>query len=369
MADHRLKKYAETLIQYSLKVEKNQQVVIQGYEVALPLIEECYREAIRRGAFPYVVLKHDLNEILLKEGKDDQITFISPISESIIKTADRLLNIGGGNNTKYMSNVDPHKISMYNKAHGEISKMHAERTEKGLLKWCLCMYPTQSLAQEAGMSLSEYTDFLYGACLLNEVDPIHAWKNVSQSQNKIVQYLNRKEELKIIAKDTEISMKIKNRKWINSDGQTNFPSGEVFSAPIEDSVNGMIRFSFPGIYSGHEIEDIRLTFKDGKVTKASAAKGEKLLHALLETDEGAKKVGEVAIGTNYNITQFTKNMLFDEKIGGTVHMALGKAYVQSGGKNNSSIHWDMLCDMRNGGEIYADGKCFYKDGRILTEEI
>jgi len=365
MADTRIKKYAETLINYSLEVEKGNLVVIQGYEVAYPLIEACYREVVKAGAHPYVVLKHDLNEILLKEGSNEQLSYISPLSEELVKKVDRLLNIGGGNNTKYMSNIDPKKISAYNKAHGKISKIQMDRAAKGQMKWSLCMYPTQSSAQEAGMSLREYEDFIFDACLLNDEEPIASWKKIRDNQQNIVDYLNNKKHLKIVADETEVEMSIKNRIWMNSDGHNNFPSGEVYTGPVEDTVNGTIRFSFPGIYSGQEIEDIRLTFEKGKVVEAKASKGQKLLDALLDTDDGAKMVGEVAIGTNYNIKKFTKNMLFDEKIGGTIHLALGKSYPQSGGKNVSAIHWDMLCDMRKGGEIYADGELFYKDGKLI----
>ena len=161
-------------------------------------------------------------------------------------------------------------------------------------------------------------------------------------------------------------MSVKGRKWINCYGGNNFPDGEVYTGPVEDSVNGHIRFSFPGIYNGNEIEDIRLVFKNGKVVKATAEKGEKLLHQILETDEGAKFVGEVAVGMNHNIKRFTKCMLFDEKIGGTVHLALGKSYADSGGKNKSSIHWDMLCDMRSSGKIYADNELIYENSRFLV---
>lgn len=365
MADMRIKKYAKTLINYSLEVEKGNLVVIQGYESAYPLIEECYREVIRTGAHPHVILRHDLNEILFKEGSNEQLSFVSPISEEIMNKVDRLLNIGGGVNTKYMTNIDPKRISTYNRAHSNIGRIQMDRAAQGKMKWSLCMYPTQSSAQEASMSLREYEEFIFDACLLNEDDPIEAWKEIGRSQQKIVDYLNSKKKMRIVSKDTDLSMSIESRVWINSDGRNNFPSGEVYSAPVEDSVNGSIRFSFPGIYSGQEVEDIRLTFKDGIVVDAKASKGQKLLEAILDIDDGARRVGEVAIGTNYNIKQFTKNMLFDEKIGGTVHLALGKAYPQSKGINTSAIHWDMLCDMRKGGEIYADEEMFYKDGKIL----
>lgn len=369
MADIRIKKYAQTLINYSLKVEKGNLVVIQGYPVAYPLVEACYEEIIKAGGHPYVILKHDLNEILLKEGSEEQLTYVSSISEEIVKRADKLLNIGGGNNTKYMSNIDPKKISTFNKARANVSKLQSERSAKGELNWTLCMYPTQSSAQEAGMSLREYEEFIYSACFLNDEDPVASWIKIRESQQHIVDYLNSKKHLRIVSKETDIEMEIESRIWMNSDGRNNFPSGEVYSGPIEDSVNGQIRFSFPGIYSGQEIEDIRLTFKDGIVVEATASKGQKLLEALIDIDPGARRVGEVAIGTNYNINRFIKNMLFDEKIGGTIHLALGKSYPLSGGRNTSAIHWDMLCDMRDGGEIYADGELFYKDGKVLDKVV
>jgi aminopeptidase len=227
------------------------------------------------------------------------------------------------------------------------------------------MYPTESLAQEAGMSLRDYEAFVEKACLLDQADPIAAWEEVHRSQQTIVDYLTGKKQLVIKSRDTHLQMSVEDRIWINSDGHTNFPSGEVFSAPLEDSVEGHIRFSYPGIYAGQEIEDIRLTFEKGKVVEAKASRGEALLKALIQTDPGASYVGEVAIGTNYGIQQFTKNMLYDEKMGGTIHLALGSAYAKSGGKNQSAIHWDMLCDMKSGGEIFADGELFYRNGQFI----
>jgi aminopeptidase len=214
------------------------------------------------------------------------------------------------------------------------------------------------------MSLAEYTDFVFGAGLLDHDDPVAEWRRIDAQQEKICDILNTKSDLRIVSTDTDISMSIAGRKWINCSGHENFPDGEVFTGPVEDTVNGHIRFSFPGIYAGKEIEDIRLEFKDGKVVKATAAKGEELLQALLETDEGARFVGELAVGTNFGIQNFTQNMLFDEKIGGTVHLAIGASYPESGGKNKSGIHWDMLCDMREGGEIYADGELIYRNGNF-----
>ncbi|SHE73904.1 aminopeptidase [Alkalibacter saccharofermentans] len=365
MDSNLLEKYARTLIQYSLSVKKGDLVVIQGYKEAMPLIELCYREVLNAGAHPHVLMRHQLDEILLKVGRDDQLSFENPISEAVIMNADKILNIGGSSNTKYLSGVEPKRIAYYRKSGKRLNELYMNRVDNNELDWTLCMFPTDSLAQEAGMSLRDYEDFVAGACLLKDEDPVLAWKEVSKNQEKAIEYLKDKETIRIVSRDTDVSMKVGGRVWINSDGRTNFPSGEVFTGPVEDSVEGKIRFSFPGIYAGQEIEDIKLVFKKGKVIEASASKGEELLRELINTDEGASMVGEVAIGTNYGIDRFTKNMLYDEKMGGTVHMALGKSYGKSGGKNISAIHWDMLCDMKEGGEIYADGELFYKNGNFM----
>lgn len=360
-----LDKYARTLIEYALFVGEGDYLVIQGYMEAMPLMEKCYEYALKSGANPQVLVRNHLDEILLKEGTQGQLSFESPVAEAVAKHATKLLNIGGSSNTKYLSGVDPKRIAYRRKETNRIQEISRERIEKKELDWCLCMYPTQSLAQEAGMSLRDYEAFVEKACLLDQDDPVKAWEQVHRDQQKVVDYLTGKKQLVIKSHDTHLSMSVEDRIWINSDGHTNFPSGEVFSAPVEDSVEGHIRFSFPGIYAGQEIEDIRLTFEKGKVVEAKASKGEDLLKALIETDEGACRVGEVAIGTNYGITQFTKNMLYDEKMGGTVHIALGNAYGKSGGKNQSAIHWDMLCDMTVNGEIYADGNLFYQNGQFI----
>ncbi|QSX07797.1 aminopeptidase [Alkalibacter rhizosphaerae] len=364
-----LDKYAKTLMDYALFIEEGDYLVIQGYPEAMPLMERCYRIALQKGANPQVLLRHQLDEILLKEGSDKQLAFESPVAEAVMKNVTKLLNIGGTSNTKYLSGVDPKRIAYYRKSGERISQIHRERVERKESDWCLCMYPTNALAQEAGMSLRDYEAFIEKACLLDREDPIAAWQEVQRSQQKIVDYLTGKKTLEIRSEDTHITMSVEDRIWINSDGHTNFPSGEVFTAPVEDSVEGHIRFSYPGIYAGQEIEDIRLTFEKGKVVEAKASKGEGLLQALIQTDQGASRVGEVAIGTNYGIQQFTRNMLYDEKIGGTVHLALGSAYGKSGGKNKSAIHWDMLCDMKQGGDIYADGILFYQNGKFIDKPV
>ncbi|GAG12347.1 unnamed protein product, partial [marine sediment metagenome] len=219
-------------------------------------------------------------------------------------------------------------------------------------------------AQEAAMSLEEYEDFVFNSCLLDKKEPVTEWKKIDKHQQKICEFLNQVSTIHILGENTDLLLKVKNRKWINCSGKLNMPDGEVFTGPLENSANGTIRFTYPGIVSGREVEDITLTFKDGKVVKATAAKGDELLQQMLKI-EGVDRIGEVAIGTNYRITQFSKNMLFDEKMGGTIHMALGASYPESGGLNKSAIHWDMVKDMKKEAEIYADNKLFYKNGKFL----
>jgi aminopeptidase len=366
MYDPRIEKLAKLLIHYSIGLKKGQHLVISSTVQAEPLVEAAYKEAIIAGAHVTTMLSlPNGQEIFYKNASDEQLEHVSPIQKFVTENFDAVLNIMASYNTKALAGVDPKRISMNRRANAEIQQKFMERAGKGELNWSLTAFPTNAAAQDANMSLAEYTDFVFGAGLLDHDDPVAEWRRIDAQQEKICDILNTKSDLRIVSKDTDISMSIAGRKWINCSGHENFPDGEVFTGPVEDTVNGHIRFSFPGIYAGKEIEDIRLEFKDGKVVKATAAKGEELLQALLETDEGARFVGEVAVGTNFGIQNFTRNMLFDEKIGGTVHLAIGASYPESGGKNKSGIHWDMLCDMREGGEIYADGELIYKGGKFL----
>jgi aminopeptidase len=368
MRDHRLIQYANTLVNYSLYVKEKEWILIRGSEIAMPLIKECYREILKAGAYPTILLTPDgISEILLKEGSDDQLSFNSPINLEAYSKADKVLTILGEHNLKSLTNIPSERIALQRRSAAPITRIFHNRVANKEMDWTLCLYPTQSGAQEAGMSLEEYENFVFEACLLTTPDPIHAWQEIHDHQQTMVDYLNTKKDFHIIAKDTNLTLSTEKRVWVNSDGHHNFPSGEVFTAPVKESLNGKIRFSFPGIYSGQEIEDISLTFKNGKVSKASAKRGNDLLQALINTDDGSHYAGEFAIGTNYGITKFTKNMLFDEKIGGTIHIALGNSYPECGPVNDSLLHWDMLCDMKNCGEIYADGKLFYKNGQFLKK--
>ncbi len=267
-------------------------------------------------------------------------------------------------NPKRLTNINPSKITVHQTSKKEYYEIFRKRYAEGKLKWVGLPYPVNAEAQEATMSLAEWEDFVYSSCLVDNENPIAEWKKIHKQQEKICNFLNQVDEIHIIGEDTDLTFGIKGRTWENCDGKINMPDGEVFTTPLENSANGTIRFTFPGIYSGREIEDITLAFKDGKVVKASATKGNDLLQKTLKI-EGADRIGEAAIGTNYDITKFTKNILFDEKMGGTIHIALGDSYPETGGQNKSPIHWDILKDMKKDGEIYADGKLFYKDGKFL----
>lgn len=372
MIDQRVQKMANLLVNYSLELKKGDRFMIKGSDATLPLIKEVYREAIKVGAHPEININiAALQEILYKEGSDQQIEYISPIEELTMKQYDAFLMIGGDHNTRPFAGIDSSRIVKSRMARKDLRLTFSKRAASGDLNWCITHYPTHSGAQEANMSLDDYTDFVFNAARLNGENPVETWKEITQKQQKACNYLETKKELHITATDTDLKLTVAGRTWINANGKRNFPDGEVFTSPIKNSVNGHIRFSFPSIYEGQEVEDVTLTFKDGVVVDAKASKGEKLLIDILNTDEGARRVGEIAVGTNYGIKQFTKRILFDEKIGGTVHLAVGRGFLESGcgdiELNKSAIHWDLICDMAHGGEIHADGELIYQNGLFVTD--
>ncbi|RMH68934.1 MAG: aminopeptidase [Gemmatimonadetes bacterium] len=364
--DHRIQKHAEILMDYSLAIQPGETLLIQGEYVTYPLMKACYHAAILRGAHPAIQIVHpELQEILFKYGTDDQIGFIHDYKWKLSETIDVALSLMGSENPRIFTHVNPERQKRATQAQSELMNTLFNRLARGEMRWCGTLFPTRGNAQEASMSLADYEDFVYQACYLDADDPVSIWREIHAKQEKICQFLDTKKQIHFVSADTDLRLSVEGRKWINCSGKMNFPDGEVFTGPVEDSVEGHIRFSFPGIFNGQEVEDIRLTFEKGKVVEATAAKGEALLQQLLETDAGARYVGEIAVGTNYNIQRFSKNMLFDEKIGGTIHLALGRSIPESLGKNISAIHWDMLCNMRDGGVIYADGDVIYENGEFV----
>ncbi|MCU0612313.1 MAG: aminopeptidase [Candidatus Eisenbacteria bacterium] len=370
MKDPRLARLARVLVHYSTKVAPNDFVLVSGDEVTLPFLTEVVREATQAGGHVETLINsQEVGEMRLRHATDEQLLEASFIMESVIGKADVWISSWGSRNTRINSSIPAERLKLSSRGAASWRRVYSERMGNGQLRWCGTQFPTHADAQEASMSLNEYEDFVFGAGLLNADDPIREWQRISAEQSRWVDFLDGKKELHILAKDTDLRVAVAGRKWINCDGSMNFPDGEVFTSPVDDAIDGFITFSFPGIYAGKEIEGIRLQISAGRVVNATASKGEDLLHALLATDDGASRFGEVAVGTNYNIAKFTRNMLFDEKIGGTVHMAIGDSMGEAGGINKSAIHWDMLCDMRTGGTISADGQVFYRDGRFLPEVL
>jgi len=360
-----LKKYADLLVNYCVELQPGEKLYVRSTTLAEPLIREVFRSAVKAGGHVEVDMDfREKNRIFLSEANDEQLQRVSPTYKMAMETFDAYIYIRAPFNLKEDNNIPKGRSGVRSKAMKEISKRYFERTATKELKRNLCQYPTIAAAQNAGMSLEEYQEFIFGACNLYTEDPQQAWLNRRKDQQKIVDLLNKKDKVQYKGEGIDITFSTKGRTWINSDGQTNMPSGEVYTTPVEDSVNGVVHFSFPAVYMGQEVEGVTLWVKDGYVEKWEAKRGQAFMDNLLKTP-GARRFGEAAIGTNYNINRFTKNILFDEKIGGTIHMALGQSYFQTGGKNQSAIHWDMIGDMVNGGQIFADDEMIYENGKFI----
>lgn len=370
MKDPRLAGLADLLVTHSTGVKKGDFVFIMCREPAIPWATEVNRAVLEAGGHPETLItSDDVEEALLRYGTPDQLRENNYLMERMLEKADVFLVAWGNSNVKGFSNIDPARIRDRQEGNRAWRRLYSDRTGRGDLRWCGTQFPTVADAQEAAMSLAEYEDFVYGAGLLDRPDPAAEWRRIREEQERWVRYLETKKELRFRTADTDITVRVDGRRWINCSGQENFPDGEIFSTPLLNGVNGRVRFTFPAVYKQREVEDVRLEIKDGRIVRASAARGEDFLNSVLDTDAGSRYFGEIAIGTNYGIKRFTKNTLFDEKIGGTFHMAAGDAPKETGGENESVIHWDMICDMREGGEITADGEKFHEDGRFLEEVL
>lgn len=370
MYDPRLERLAQVLVQYSTQIKKNDVVRIRMATVAEPLAIALYKEILRAGAHPLVRLApEECAELMARHGKPHQLGYTSPYDLEEYRTIDADISAWAHRNTRAMSNADPKKQAAMSKARGPILDVAIKRIGikgKSKLRWCGTQFPCHSSAQDAEMSLTEYADFVFNAGLLHLSNPVAAWKKISTTQKRLCDFLNKTREIRyFVPNGTDIRFGVTGRRWINCDGKNNFPDGEVFTGPIESATEGEIRFNFPAVYMCREVNDVWLKFRGGKVVDADASKGRDFLYQMLDQDKGARILGELAIGTNYAIKKFTRNTLFDEKIGGTVHMALGASLPPSGGKNKSALHWDMVCDLRRGGRIEVDGKAISKNGRFL----
>ena len=354
MRDPRLEQLAEILLNHSTRVQPGDTVLIASTELGKPLVETLFRKVLSMDAFPLLKLTFStLQPLYFKTASEKQLDTLLEIEELTFKKAQVFINLRAPGNMKELSGIESSRLTRRMKANKPI--MEWIISEK--IRWVLCNYPTQALAQEAEMSLDDYEDFVFGATNID-------WEGQSAFMQRIKDAFDQGEDVHLLGENTDLKFNLSGRTGIKCDGEHNMPDGEVFYAPVDESANGYINYNFPAIYQGKEVSNVLLEFKNGIVVKASADKNQELLDSVLQTDPGARRIGEFGIGSNYGITKFSKDILFDEKIGGTIHLALGRAYPKGGGKNESVIHWDMVKDLRSGGKIYLDGKLIQEKGKF-----
>ncbi|MFL5921746.1 MAG: aminopeptidase [Gaiellaceae bacterium] len=369
MRDPRVARLGELIVDYSLGLEAGKVLRIDAPPVAAPLAAELYRAALAAGAQPYVHLELErLPELLLAEGNDEQLDFVSPIAKAEVELVDAIVTVWSDSNTRALSRADPERHQRLIASTQQLAKRRWERMATGDLGWCGVLFPTEAHAQDAEMSLAEYERFVFRACHVEEqADAVAHWRGVRDELGARAGALSEVRELRIVGPGTDLRLGVEGRRWKPADGRYNMPDGEVYTSPVETLTEGEISFAFPALFHGREVTDVKLRFEGGEVVAAEATRGGDYLDALLELDEGARRLGEVAFGLNYEIDRFTQNTLFDEKIGGTMHVALGSSFEDLGGQNRSVLHWDLVCDLRADGEVYADGELVWRTGRFLEQ--
>jgi len=366
--DSRIEKMAQVLINYSTAVKPGERVLIRATSpVAEPLVQALYQEALRAGAqaFTYIHLRDEDTLALEATQQVDLLGAANPMLELMYETCQVIIRIDASENPLAMVDYAPELQRAVVAGKRVLMKHQMEREGNGMLRRCTVLFPTQGLAQRAGMSLQRYEDFVYRACKLHLSDPVAAWQEVKTMQQRFVDYLVGKKLLHARGSNIDMTVSIEGRTFLNACGDSNFPDGEIFTGPVEDGVNGWVNFTYPAYYSDNRVSGIKLRFENGLITQATATENEAFLLSVLDSDPGARRLGEFAIGSNYDIQRWTGSILFDEKIGGTLHMAVGQGYPQTGSVNTSAVHWDMICDMQADGEISADGEVFYRNGQFL----
>jgi aminopeptidase len=374
MTDIRITNLAKTLVNYCVSVGEKDRVGIIAQPPATPLLQEVLREVLRSGGYPYLLpysvplptLGYEgLAQIFYEEANPDQLTHEDVFWKTLNEDFEVRIFIQSEFNTQSLSDIPPEKLKIRRQAHQDINDTYFERMSTGDLRRVSTLFPTQAYADDAGMTLAEFEDYVYSTTFSDCDDPVGEWNRIKEEQQVLVDWLNGKKEVRVVGPNVDMTLSIEGRVFVNSDGRSNMPSGEIYTGPVEDSAQGWVRFTHPSILSGREVEGVELHFENGRVVKASAQKNEEFLFSRLDLDEGSRYLGEFAVGTNVKINRFIKKILFDEKIGGTIHMALGKGYPITGSQNQSAIHWDMICDMRDGGQIFVDGELFYDSGQFM----
>jgi len=374
VADSRVSKFAKVLVEHSARVLPADRILLEGTTAAEPLLRELYIRILEKGGYPHLMMalpgmmRFSQDEMYLTYAKDIQLDFVPTFYKLAYDQFEGRIRIHSATNTRGTTNIDPAKLQRRSKAISSITQAQFRRGADGSFKWVTTLFPTEAYAQDANMSLKEYEDFVFGAIHINEDDPIAFWKSMESKQQSTVDFMMGKSQVILRGPNVDLTLSVKGRTFMNSFGIYNMPDGEIFTGPVEDSVNGWVKFTYPANYGGTSVEGAELTFSNGRVDAAKAEKNQDFLLKTLESDAGSRHLGEFAIGTNFDIQQFTGNILFDEKIGGSFHMALGAGYPETGSKNKSAIHWDMICDMRKDSEILVDGDLFYKNGQFVFEK-
>jgi aminopeptidase len=353
--------FAALVCDWCLEVQPGQQVLVGATTLGDAPARALHRALLERGAWPLLRLSPPwASADFYRHAQDHQLDAFAPVELSEVEGVDAFVNIDTPANTQAMAGIDPGLLARASRARQTLREKRLER------RWCGTIWPTPALAQQAGMSDDDHAAFVRRALFLDRPDPVAAWRELSARQARMVKRLSNAQEIRIEADGTDIRLGVGGRTWINSDGRRNMPSGEVFTGPHEDSAEGKIRFGVPSNPRGSEVAGVELTFERGKVVAARADRGDEYLQSALQTDAGASFLGELGIGTNAGIDRATGSTLLDEKIAGTVHLALGRSYPETGGSNVSAVHWDLICDLRDGGVLSADGEPIVEDGRLLT---
>ena len=374
MADPRITNFAKVLVERCTSVMPGDRILIEATTAAEPLVRELYIQILEKGGHPVTLLQlpdtffpgHE--DLLLMHGEDSQFDFVPPFQKLAYDQFEGRIRVHSATNTRSQTSIDSSRLQRRSNSTGIITETQMRRGAEGVFKWVTTLYPTDGYAQDAEMNFEQYADFVFRSVHANEDDPVAYWKQVEKDQQAAVDFMKGKSQVVLQGPNVDLTLSVKGRKFLNSCGTHNMPDGEIFTGPVEDSVNGWVKFTYPAIYQGVAVEGAELTFSNGKVTKARADKNQDYLLKMLESDVGARYLGEFAIGTNFEIDKFTGQILFDEKIGGSFHMALGAGYPETGAKNKSAIHWDMICDMRRDSEILVDGELFYKNGNFVFDK-
>lgn len=371
MADLRVEKLARILVEYSTHIQKGDRVLVESEPAAEPLIRALYKYILQAGGHPHLALNlggqisgSGVDTVFYEHANDEQIDYVPPFLKYAYDTFESRIRVHALPNTKALTHADPGRLTRRARALEPILQAQFTRGARAEFKWVTTLFPTQAYAQDAESSLSEYENFVYGACHagVDDEDPLGYWTGMQREQQRLVDALAGHETMVVRGPHVDLTLSIKGRRFLNACGEHNMPDGEIFTGPVEDSVNGWVRFEFPAVYHGNEVQGVELRFLDGRVIEAKAEKNDVFLQRTLETDAGARFLGEFAIGNNFGVQRITREILFDEKFGGTIHLALGAGYPDTGSVNKSSIHWDLICDMRHQAEIRVDGTLFYSDG-------